>query len=222
MQIATIGPNLRMVVFQFLLREQDVPPAVQLKRPSDTTPLTPIPGKEVLPSTPRLNLLNLLLNLLDTLRLDTERNPYELVDAWFEYTERADDKRKVRFVLCHKDHVRHDELHPEFVTRQDQLLASLADLLYSNVWAVQGYLNPYMQADGHPTGHKVLMFNCAGRVPTTDPDGTQKMMWSGGRDEMKRGVGELVAVRDLSKKINLDGENIVLENASLATLAKMA
>lgn len=208
MQIATVGPNLRLVVFQFLLSRNNVPATVPLKRPSETPPLSPISGVVVLPSTPKLNLVGLL-----------EQDQYELVDAWFEYTERPDDKRKVRFVLCHKDYVRHGELHPEFVAKRQKLMDSLTGLLVANLWAVQGYLNPYLHTDGRPTGHKVLMLNCAGRVPTVNSDGTSVKVWSGGRDEMKQGVGELIPLRDNSQKISIDEADIVLENPSLATLA---
>lgn len=188
--IATLGPSVRLVVFQFLMKSAQVPRIVPLKRDSDApTLLPPVPGVMVLPSTPKL-----YLSLLASYVL--ARSDYELVDVWQNPHATKWDMSFVRFVFCHNEHVRRDELFPDFVAKKDRLEEVLINLVHQNLWATQGYLNPYFEKDGTDSGHKVLMLGSAGRVPND-------MVFSGGRDENNRGVGPKVPLSTLSSRLDM-------------------
>ena len=212
MTLATLSPNLRMIVFQFLVNKDQVPSTIPLRQSTGASTLTPVSGVEVLPSTPKLN----LLHLLDGICHYEGQGSYELIDAWFEYTERPDDKRKVRFVFCERIHVRNESLHTEFLAKRNKLVESLVNMLTDNLWATRGHINPYLLKDGSQTRHTVLMLDCAGRVSTVNPDGSSVKVWSGGRDpQTKRGVGELIPLITACKRICVDETNgsIVLADA---------
>ena len=73
--IATLGPSVRLVVFQFLMKSTIVPSIIPPKRTSNTPPLPPVSGIQVLESTPKVDLFDLASKL-------DFRGEYELVDVW--------------------------------------------------------------------------------------------------------------------------------------------
>ena len=195
--IATLGPTVRLVVFQFLMKSAQVPAVIPPKRASETPPLPPISGKEVLRSTPKVDVLPLATNF-------SCREGYELVDVWCKPHEVNWNMSFVRFVFCRKEHVEHNELHPDFIGKVAKFETVFSQLSNTNLWATQGHLNPYFNRDGSPTSDKVLMFGCAGRTPNTE-------VFSGGRDKLNRGMGQKVLLSAISPHLTImDGNTVVL------------
>lgn len=196
--IATLGPSVRLVVFQFLMKSAQVPAIVPPKRVSSAPPLSPVHGVKVLESTPQVDLFPLAIKLASI-------GTYELVDVWKKPHETNWKMSFVRFVFCHKEHVKPDELFPDFIAKKDALEKMLIDLAHDNLWATQGYLNPYFEKDGKPSGHQVLMFGC--RRPDSEHG-----CFQGGRDENNRGVGQKVQLSIISPRIDLlDGDEVYLK-----------
>ena len=196
--IATLGPSTRLVVFQLLMRNELVPKAIPPKS-ADTTPSPAIPrvsGIKVLDSTSGLDIFPLAVKIACA-------GNYELVDAWVKPHETNWKMSFVRFVYCHKDSVKRDELFPAFVAQRDQLDGIFSDLVGKNMWAAQAHLNPYFENDGSASSDKVLMIGCAGRLPDTQ-------VFQGGRDENNRGVGPKVLMSTLAPKLDLKTGSVVL------------
>ncbi len=209
--VAMLGPSLRLIVLQFLMPNSLVPDALRPKRPSESAPITPsasTKGKKVMQSTPKVY----LLHLLDGICPGDDRGPYELVDAWFAPTTRADGKYHVRYVLCHKEHVKPDELFPDFVANRDELMDSLINLAGNNLWAVQGYLNPYLEKNGKPSDHQTLMLDCASRQSTIDSlVGCTIRVYRDGRDELGKGLGPKIPMTELANMLHVENNEVVLE-----------
>ncbi len=206
--IATLGPSIRLVVFQFLMKNNLVPEEVPPKRASTAPPLSPFSGVEVLKSTSKLNIFPLASSVAYS-------GEYELVDVWTNSHESKWDMSFVRFVFCHKEHVKRDELFPEFVSQREKLEYIYLDLAAKNLWAVQGHLNPYFEKDGKPSGDKVLMLGCAGRVPTIDSAGNTIKVFRDGRDENNHGVGPKIPMREKVHQLKIVGNDIVIVNPEL-------
>jgi len=206
--VATLGPSVRLVVLQFLVPEHLVPAVVPPKGldKSPSATLLPSSGVEVLKSHSGVY----LLHLFDGICPGDGQGSYELVDAWFTPAPRHFGKSAIRYVLCHKEHVKPDELFPGFVAKRDELIDSLVNLADDNLWAVQGHLNPYFDKDGRPSNHKVLMLGCAGRMPTIDSAGNTIKVYRDGRDVDNRGLGPKVPMRDKAPQLNVAGNEIVL------------
>lgn len=205
MRVAAIGPRARLVVIQFLVKSNRVPPVVPFCRNHGNSPNLPnVPGKEVLPSTRDVYLLNLLDGIIPI----TGSGSYELVDAWFKVVPLG--KAKVRYVFCHKDHVRTGKLHPEFIAKRDELIDSLVNLASDNLWTIQGHLNPYFD-NGQPSGDEVLMFGCAGRSDILDPLGMVVRVWSGGKDHLGQGIGARVPITEVRPKLKVVEGEVVLQ-----------
>ena len=193
--ITTLGPSVRLVVFQFLMRNDLVPAEIPHKRASDAPPLSYVSGKEVLRSTPKTSLSPLLSQ-------PSFNENYKLVDAWEKPHESKWNMSFVRFVFCHKEHVKDKELFPDFVAKRDNMESVLTDLVNKNLWATQGHLNRYFE-NSKPSGQQVLMLGCAGRVPND-------WVFSGGRDEINRGIGPKVLLSALSHGLILTTSNEVV------------
>ena len=162
--IATLGPSVRLVVFQFLMKSAQVPAIIPPKRtstaPSFLSP-TPVSGVEVLKSTPGLNIFPLASKI-------TCGGDYALVDVWKESCERNWSLSFIRFVFCHREHVRQDELFHEFIAKREEFTNIFSELAFS-LWATQGHLNPYFEK-GKVSGEDVLMFGCARRSTRPKPE----------------------------------------------------
>lgn len=204
-RVATISSLVRLVVIQFFVKADQVPAVVPLHRSFGNPPNLPdVSGREVLPSTKDVY----LLDLLDSILPITGGGPYELVDSWFKIVPFG--KAKVRYVLCHKDHVRTNELHPEFVAKRDELIDSLVNFTNDNLWMVQGHLNPYFDK-GRPSGEEVLMLGCAGRFNILDPLGVTIKVWSGGKDRLGQGIGVEAPITEVRPKLKVVEGEIVLQ-----------
>jgi len=213
-RVATVSPSMRLVVFQFLVNSDHVPAVVRLRRRSGVElNLSDIPGKEVLTSTEDVYLLNFLDGIIPI----TGDGPYELVDSWFEMvadnrpkSKRQEGRSKVRYVFCHKDHIRTKDFHPEFVAERDSLVDSLINLANDNLWMVQGHINPYFDK-GKPTTDEVMMFDCTGRSHILNRLGVTVRVWSGGKDRLGQGIGEEVPITEARPKLKIVEGEIILQ-----------
>lgn len=214
-RVATISSSMRLVVLQFLVNSNHVPAVVRLRRRSDVVLNFPdVSGKEVLSSTKDVYLLNFLDGIIPI----TGEGSYELVDSWFEMmttdnkpkTKKQESRSKVRYVLCHKDHVRTKDLHPQFVAERDGLIDSLVNLANDNLWMVQGHINPYFDK-GRPTVDEVMMFDCTGRFHILNPLGVTIKVWSEGKDRLGQGIGVEVPITKVRPKLKVVEGEIVLQ-----------
>ena len=197
--IATLGPSVRLVVFQFLMKNELVPKIIPPKRASSAPPLPPVSGVEVLEATPGLNIYPLVSKTVSG-------KEYELVDVWEKPHDTNWNMSFVRFVYCRREYVNREKLHPDFVAERDELTKVLTDLVSQNLWATQGHLNPYLEKDGLKTGHDVLMLGSAGRKPNTE-------VFKYGRDKNNRGVGPKVLLSTLARGVDLTNGQVVVLTA---------
>ena len=214
-KVEAISSRMRLVVIQFLVNSDHVPIVVRLRRRSGVALNFPeVPGKEVLPSTKDVYLLNFLDGIM---AITGEGGPYELVDSWFEMvtddrlkSKKQASRSKVRYVFCHKDHVRTKDLYPDFVAERDDLVDSLVNLAKDNLWMVQGHINPYFDK-GKPTTDEVMMFDCTGRSHILNPLGVTVRVWSGGKDRLGQGIGEEVPIIEASLRLKVVNGEIFLQ-----------
>ncbi len=204
--VATLDPSVRLVVIQFLIPETLVPEIVPPKGPAKGPPVTArqVSGVEVLKSNSGVY----LLHLLDGICPIDEQGQYGLVDSWF--VPHFPNKSFVRYVLCRKEYVNHEELHSNFVANRDGLLESLVNLANDNLWTVQGHLNPYFDKEGRPSNHQVLMLGCAGRQPAVDSNGLAIKVFRDGRDADNRGIGPKVSIVEKALRLQVVGNEIFL------------
>ena len=210
--VATLGPKIRLVVFKFLVKSHLVPDCIP-RLPINRSGVTPmVPGVQVLPSTPNVWLAGLRTGLLNT------KGDYVFVGARVD-DQRADGRSDVRFTLCHRRHLSGAPPHENFVERFNILVNTFVDFTKSNLWAVQGYLNPYLLENGVPTSHSVLMLNCAGRKPAINSDGTPVMVYEGGREKslmpghIGQGIGLKISILNKASEMKLAGKKVQLVTA---------
>jgi len=217
--LATLGPSVRLIVLQFLMPLELTPEIVPPKRTADAEQtghsIPQVKGIPVLPSTPKVY----LLNLLDGICPMNGQGPYELVDSWSVPTLQHFGKCAVRYVFCHKEHVKIDELFPDFVAKRDELIDSLSNLVDDNLWAVQGHLNPYFEKNSRPSNHKVLMLGCAGRQPAVDSEGREIRVYRDGRDQFNQGLGPKVPMSEVAYHLKVVNGDVVLVAPSERVLA---
>lgn len=203
--IAVLGPSVRLLVVQFLVKSTQVPAVIPPKNISETPPLLQVSGVKVLESTPQINVSSLATKVLSN-------DDYRLVDAWHKPHETNWGMSFVRFVFCRKEHVKLDGLHPDFVAKFAELGVAFSNLVSDNLWATQGYLNPYFEKDVKSKEHKVLMFGCAGRVPAVDSTGKAIMVYRHGRNDCGEGIGPKIPMIEKATQFMVFGDEIVLMN----------
>ena len=199
--VATLDSSVRLVVLQLLMKKELVPEIIPPKRVSNKLPLSPVSGVEILKSTSGVN----IFNLANEIGLSKD---YELVDVWKIPQETNWKMSFVRFVYCRKEYVDHGGLHPDFITKSGEFAKALIRFVSDNLWAVQGHLNPYLEKDGSRSGHRVLMFGCAGRRPDVE-------VFRDGRDENNRGVGPKVLLSTLASELRVDDDRVVFVKPDL-------
>ena len=211
---ATLGPNVRLVVFKFLMRGDLVPeciPRLPINR-SDNMP--PIPGVKVLPSTPDVWLAGLRTGLLYTKGdyiLRGARVAGEKVSTRFKNGKPVEVKMSdVRFTFVHRKSINDTPPHENFVERFNQLVNTFVDLTKLNLWMTEAYLNSYLNEDGTAGKGSVLMLDCAGRKEAFKPDGTPVMVYEGGRDDLGRGIGPKVPLLNKAGELKLAGKKVQL------------
>lgn len=233
--IATLGPNVRLVVVQFHMKMGRVPLVIPAY--SDfhkvSNQISGKNGVRVMEPTPDV-LLEFFTN-----------SDYQLVDAWTAPHENDWSYSEVRYVFCNPKQVNPTGLRPDFIAQRDTILDSFNDLINKNLWKTMGHLNPFF-VHGQRTDQKVLMFDCNSRketvqtievsvgveevtTPQYNEDGVLErlitelepiykeieklvMVFQGGRDKLTRqGIGSMVPLTDKAHRLKLVGDEVVLE-----------
>jgi len=204
-RIATIGPDLRLVVINFLVKTGLVPAVIPVRTTDRAARDFPVSGELVLPSTKDIDVYPLLEEIT------SEDSSYVLVDAWtqdrpdLQTKHRQNPLSDVRFVFCHLDHLVPEGLNPEFLARRDEIIDSLKAFIYS-LWRTMAYRNPYYLLSGSDqiSNESVLMVDCNGRNPLKNSDGTCRTVYENGRDQAtNRGLGQKVPMINLAKKLQV-------------------
>lgn len=233
-KIATLGPSVRLVVFQFHVKNESVP--ANVPKYSDFHKPTTIQfegtGVRIMEPT------------TDVLPDFVSKSDYRLIDAWQapEETE-VWNRSVVQFVFCHKEHLNLAGLRPEFIAGRDGLLDSFSRLTTKNLWKTMLHSNPFFVA-GKSTDERVLVLDCNSRkstvklvpvetgeyefVPVSIDDEeifvkqpitvmTEEpvMVFQGGRERAEKGVfrpgiGPKILLTDKANRLNLVGNDIVL------------
>lgn len=223
--IATLGPAVRLVVFKFLTRSELVPDFIP-RIPVNSSGFTPATrGEEVLPPTPKVWLAGLRTGLLNShgnyllvgTRVIGERVS-KVKTKWIHGKPVNEEiwTSDVRFTFCHRNHVS-GEPHPDFAERFDDIVNTFVDWTRSNLWNTMAHLNPYFNLDSGSAvnGASILMFGCAGRTPTINPDGTPVMVYEGGREksaipgQIGQGIGPKVPLLNVSSEIKMSGNKVL-------------
>src|SRR3989344_4428047 len=205
-KVAVLDRSVRLIVIQFLIRANLAPVIIPLRRIKPKPPVLPdVSGREVLPSTKDVY----LLNLLDGVRPINGGGDYELVNAWKEL--RTDGRFAVRYVFCRNEFVRMGELNPDFVSKRDELIDSLSNLADENLWTTQAHLNPYFDNGELRVIDKVLMFGSTSRKTTMDSAGFRRLkVHPDGKDSLGQGVGPKVSITDIAPKLQVIDGTVVL------------
>lgn len=235
--IVTLGPSVRLIVFQFHVKNASVPEGIP--KYSDFHKATARQfegtGVRVMEPTP------------DVLSEFVADSDYHLIDAWYATEEEAWNRSTVRFVFCHKEHLNPAGLRPDFIVQQDSLLESFNRLAGKNLWKTMAHINPFFVA-GKATNESVLVLDCNSRKQTTKfvPVGTGEFksityhnpdfedeepiiekepvttlvekpvtVFHGGREKLGRGIfspgiGPQVLLTDKASRLKLIGNEVVL------------
>ncbi len=239
--IATLGPSVRLIVFQYHVKNASIPEGIpkysDFHKP--TASQFEGTGVRVMEPTP------------DVLSDFVADSSYQLIDAWHATEENDWTRSTVRFVFCHKEHLNPAGLRPEFVAGQDGLLKSFNDLTGKNLWKTMAHINQFFVA-GKVTDETVLMLDCNSRkstvknvpvetgeselVPTTIEGEDEPPMvltpvtvmteepvtvFQGGREKLGRGVfnpgiGPKVLLTDKANRLKLIDNEVVLIEPEIA------
>jgi len=208
--ITDISKNLRLIVINIIADEDQIPrDIIPDYNPSDRERFdNSKAGRKVLGSTPNLY----LRPLLDCIRPSDGPRLYDLVSCW--KAPRLNDSLKkrldVRFVFCHKDHVRTDKLFPNFVANQERFLEALSSLIGNYLWRTEAHINPYRLPGGELSGDEVAMIDCVNYRSVYDRTGGMATTYAGGKDEFGQGLGRLVPIIDVAKRIEVADKQIIL------------
>lgn len=230
--IATLGPSIRLIVFQFHVKNAIVPEGIP--KYSDFHKATANQfegtGVQVMEPTP------------DVLSEFVADSGYQLIDAWYATEEEDWSRSVVRFVFCHKEYVNR-KLRPDFVAKRDGLLETFKNLTGKNLWKMMIHVNPFFSAEKR-TKKTVLMLDCNSRKETTKlvpvetgefklvPINTDEneevfvkepitvmveesvLVFQGGREKVERGIGSgigpKVPLTDKANRLKLVGNEVIL------------
>jgi len=242
--IATLGPSVRLVVFQFHVKNASVPEGIpkysDFHRP--TASQFEGSGVRIMEPTP---------DVLSEFIADSD---YQLIDSWYATEEEAWNRSTVRFVFCHKEHLNPAGLRPEFVAQRDDLMKSFNNLAGKNLWKTMVHINPFFVA-GKATDETVFMLDCNSRKETTKlvrvETGEYKLVpviddeddlfvgkvfvkeavtvmmeepvivFQGGREKLGQGIfspgiGPRVLLTDKANRLKLVGNDVVLMMPTIA------
>lgn len=233
--VATLGPSVRLIVFQFHVKNASVPEGIPKYSDFHKVTASQFEGTGVQVMEPTVDVL------LDFI---SDSN-YHLIDTWYATEEENWTRSVARFVFCHKKHLNPVGLRPEFVAQQDSLLNSFNCLAGKNLWKTMLHINPFFVA-GKATNESVLVLDCNSRkstvklvsvetgefnlVPTLIEDEDEPVLVStpvtktveepvivfqGGREKLGRGIfspgiGPRVLLTDKASRLKLVSNNVVL------------
>lgn len=231
--IATLGPSVNLIVFQFHVKNASVPEGIPKYSDFHKATASQFEGTGVRIMEPTTDVLSDFIS----------DSGYHLIDAWHA-SEEDWTRSVVRFVFCHKEHLNPAGLRPEFVAQRDGLLNSFNCLTGKNLWKTMAHINPFFVA-GKATSETVLVLDCNSRKPTVklvsvetgeyklvpvldEESGETLMMqmpvitmteelvmvFQGGREKVERGIGPgigpQVLLTDKASRLKLIGNEIVL------------
>lgn len=237
--IATLGPSVRLVVFQFHVKNASVPEGIPKYSDFHKATAAQFEGTGVRVMEPTVDVLSDFV-------VDSG---YCLIDAWHATEEENWTRSVVRFVFCHKEHLNPDGLRSEFLAKRDGLLESFNGLTGKNLWKTMAHINPFF-VTGKATDETVLVLDCNSRKQTTklvqinpnyiepefpnqdelgeeeeiESDKTKEVpvweevpvaVFQGGREKLGRGIfnpgiGPKVLLTDKASQLKLNGNEIVL------------
>ncbi len=197
--IATLGPSVRLVVFQFHMKNESIPENVPKYSDFHKPTASQLGTGGIRVMEPTVDVL------LDSI----SNSGYQLIDAW-HISEEDWNRSVVRFVFCHKEHINPTGLRTEFVAQRDGLLTSFNNLAGKNLWKTMAHLNPFFIAS-KATSEKVFTLDCNSRKQTmklvqTNKDKAEEIpLWEevpvtvfqGGREKVERGIGQGIGPRVL-------------------------
>ena len=222
MKIATLGPSVRLVVFQFHVKNASVPEGIPKYSDFHKKTASQFEGTGVRVMEPTMDVLSDFIADSD----------YQLIDAWHASEEEDWSQSVVRFVFCHKDHLNPAGLRPEFVAGRDGLLESFNRLAGKNLWKTMAHVNPFF-VDGKAANETVLVLDCNSRKQTTKLVPTSSVLiddmdfptnfveqpisvFQGGREKPRpgekigQGIGPKVLLTDKANRLKLIGNEVVL------------
>lgn len=228
-KVATLGRSVRLVVFQFHVKNSSVPEGIPKYSDFHKATASQFEGSGIRVMEPTMDVLSDFIS----------NSGYHLIDAWYATEEENWMRSVIRFVFCHKEYLNPAGLRPEFVAQQGGLLNSFNCLAGKNLWKTMAHINPFFVA-GKATDESALMLDCNSRKQTTKlvrvngPDIFPKIMdgtievveeapaweevpvtvFKGGREKVERGIGPgigpQVLLTDKANRLNLVGNEIVL------------
>lgn len=229
--IATLGPSVRLIVFQFHVKNASVPEDIPKYSDFHKPIAIQFDGTGVQVMEPTTGVLSDFISNSD----------YHLIDAWHATEEENWTRSAVRFVFCHKEHLNPAGLRPEFVAQQVGLLESFNGLAGKNLWKTMAHINPFFIV-GKATDETVLVLDCNSRKSTVklvrvnSPDIFPKLMdgaievteeapvleevpvtvFQGGREKPRpgevigQGIGPKILLTDKANRLKLFDNEVVL------------
>lgn len=219
-KIATLGPSVRLVVFQFHVKNGSVPEGIPKYSDFHKATANQFEGTGVRIMEPTADVLSDFISDSD----------YQLIDTWHN-TEEDWTRSVVRFVFCHKEHLNPAGLRPEFVAQQNDMMKRFNNLAGKNLWKTMVHINPFF-VTGKATDETVLVLDCNSRKETTKLVPTSFVViddmefptefveqpvtvFQGGREKLGRGIfspgiGPKVLLTDKANRLKLVGNEVVL------------
>lgn len=226
-KIATLGPSVRLIVFQFHVKNASVPEGIPKYSDFHKSTASQFQG------TGGIQVMEPTADVLSDFVADSG---YCLIDAWYATEEEDWNRSVVRFVFCRKEY-ENRRLRPDFVDQRDSLLESFNGLTGKNLWKTMAHINPFF-VEGKMTDESVLMLDCNSRkqtvklVPTssvlidnmefpTDFVEQPVMVFQSGREKPRpgefigQGIGPKILLTDKANHLKLIGNEIVLAPPAL-------
>lgn len=219
-RIATLGPSVRLVVFQFHVKTQSVPEGIPKYSDFHKSTASQFEGSGVRIMEPTPNVLSEFV----------ADSGYQLIDTWHATEEEDWNRSTVRFVFCHKKHLNPAGLRPDFVAQRDNFMKNFNNFSTRNMWQTMVHINPFFVA-GKATNETVLMLDCNSRkelvklvqvvVASVDTENfvtlveEPVMVYQGGREKLGQGVfcpgiGPRIPLTDKANRLKLIGNEVVL------------
>ena len=215
--VAVLSPSVRLVVFQFHVKNKSIPEGIPKYSDFHKPTACQFEGTGV----------RIMEPTKDVLSDFVASSAYRLIDAWYNTEEDDWSRSVIRFVFCHQEHLNPEGLRPEFVAQRDGLLESFNNLAGKNLWRTMIHSNSFFVA-GKATSESVLVLDCDSRESTVklvqinkDDLKAQPILeeipatvFQGGREKVEQGIGPgigpKVLLTDKANRLKLVGNQIIL------------
>lgn len=216
-KVATLGPSVRLIVFQYHVKNVNVPDNIPKYSDFHKSTAGQFDGTGVRVMEPTTDVLSEFI----------ADSGYQLIDTWHNTEEDDWTRSVVRFVFCHKEHLNPAGLRPEFVAGRNDFLNSLKQLTDKNLWQTMAHVNPFF-ITGKATSETVLILDCNSRKATTkltqvNKDRAEEIptweevpvtVFQGGREKVEQGIGPgigpKIPLTDKANRLKLIGNEVVL------------